>query len=277
MKPLNLWSPKSDPHFRDRAVFAFDLDETLTWGGRLSSAVIASLEDLGRVGIRCVIVTGRPAGWADALMKLLPIESIIAENGGLIYRRLSATENIAPEVLFWTPAGYKNSREIDLSQNARFEKILADARARFPRVREARDQFARIYDLAIDFAEFVQPPLKFEEADEIRKIFEAHGATAKVSSIHVNGWFGNFSKSDALRKLVEDFWKLDPAKSVVYMGDSPNDASLFESLELSVGVANLKHFDELDFRRPTYITKHEEGQGVVECIQHFLKLRGSAE
>ena len=57
----------------------------------------------------------------------------------------------------------------------------------------AADQAYREADLAIDFCEDV-PPLPMSSAHAIQAIFEAAGATAKISSIHVNGWFGNYDK-----------------------------------------------------------------------------------
>ena len=64
-----------------------------------------------------------------------------------------------------------------------------------PGCRVSKDQFARIYDVAIDFNE--DPPyLGFEAADKIKEIAESLGAVAKVSSIHVNAWYGDYNKLD---------------------------------------------------------------------------------
>ena len=62
-----------------------------------------------------------------------------------------------------------------------------------PKSRVAKDQFSRLFDLAIDFCE--EPPdLGLEVAHDIAAIFKRMGAKAKVSSIHVNGWFGDYDK-----------------------------------------------------------------------------------
>ena len=47
------------------------------------------------------------------------------------------------------------------------------------------DQFSRISDLAIDFCEDV-PELSIEAVKKIKEIFVNSGATAKISSVHVN-------------------------------------------------------------------------------------------
>lgn len=265
------WSPASDQAFSKRSIFCFDLDETLTIHGKLSPLVLESLISLQKNKIKTVIVTGRPAGWADALFKLLPVDGIIAESGACVFHRDLTAKTAAAQIEFWSASGYlKKKPAIAASMDSRFQKIFSEAQKLFPRVQIAADQFGRLYDFAIDFAEFISPPLSFNEAEEIRQIYANHGATAKVSSIHVNGWYGDFSKFSALEFLVNKIWKLDLQNNVVYFGDSPNDASLFEKVSLSIGVRNIEDFESLEFVRPTFISLGREGEGVAESIRHFL-------
>ena len=49
----------------------------------------------------------------------------------------------------------------------------------------------REVDLAIDFCEDVVRAVRGDAIDRIKAIFEEEGAVAKISSIHVNGWFGD--------------------------------------------------------------------------------------
>ena len=81
--------------------------------------------------------------------------------------------------------------------NAIREQILTD----IPGSAISADQAYREADLAIDFCEDV-PPLSKERVQKIVEIFESHGALAKVSSIHVNGWFGNYDKCSMSRHLL---------------------------------------------------------------------------
>ena len=69
----------------------------------------------------------------------------------------------------------------------------------------ASDQFSRISDFAIDFCEDV-PALSSEKIDKIAEIFRAEGATAKISSIHVNAWFGNYSKLEMTKIFVREIF-----------------------------------------------------------------------
>src|SRR6185436_11900553 len=112
-------------------------------------------------------------------------------------------------------------------------------------------------DLAIDFCEDV-PALPLETAGRIAALMREAGLHAKISSIHVNGWFGEYDKLAMTRQLfAERFgWDLGARnREVVFAGDSPNDAPMFAFFENSVGVANLSRFEQLSFERPRYLTR----------------------
>jgi len=273
MLPFKSWSKKTDPHFLKRKVVAFDLDDTLTVHGALPSSVIVELEKAQARGWLCVLVTGRSAGWVNALIKLLPFDAIVGENGALLafWPKTKAKRKAReePSQFFWTKSGYALNPPKDIRDrhHAAIKKLLK----KFPRTRVASDQNYRIYDLAIDFAEEVNPPMSFSAAEKIKLEFERMGATAKVSSIHVNGWWGNFSKTDGLRELLRHYG-FSLQKNLIYVGDSPNDAPLFESAGLSVGVANLRHFlGASDFTLPSYITRKEGGIGSIEVLKALKK------
>src|SRR5262252_9501576 len=67
------------------AVFT-DVDGTLTTGGHLRASTLGLIERLDRAGVPVVLVTGRPAGFAEAWARTLPVAGVIAENGALSVR-----------------------------------------------------------------------------------------------------------------------------------------------------------------------------------------------
>ena len=83
-------------------------------------------------------------------------------------------------------------------------KILNDV----PGCAVSSDQFSRISDLAIDFCEDV-PELSMTSVRKIRDIFVEAGATAKISSIHVNAWFGDYNKLEMTRIFAKAVLNLD--------------------------------------------------------------------
>jgi hydroxymethylpyrimidine pyrophosphatase-like HAD family hydrolase len=139
----------------------------------------------------------------------------------------------------------------------------------------ASDQPYRLCDLAIDFCEDV-PPLPLSAAQHIAGLMTAHGMNAKISSIHVNGWFGAHDKLSTTLQLLQTRYGQDAQsaqRSWVYIGDSPNDAPMFAAFTHSVGVANVAAFGALLPSKPRYITRGESGAGFVELVNRWLETK----
>ena len=101
----------------------------------------------------------------------------------------------------------------------------------------------------------------------------AAGLQAKVSSIHVNGWFGDYDKLAMTRRLFADEFHIELERersAVVYVGDSPNDAPMFDFFPCSVGVANVQRFAGVIATPPKYITRASAGAGFAEVVRHVL-------
>ena len=67
---------------------------------------------------------------------------------------------------------------------------------------------------------------------------------------------------------------LDAANgSVVFAGDSPNDAPMFDFFANSVGVANVRRFAAALHAPPKYVTRAACGSGFAELAEHVLRGR----
>lgn len=144
----------------------------------------------------------------------------------------------------------------------------------FPDIRMAHDQFARIYDAAFDFAED-EPKLGMDTAYAVAALCKGMGAEAKVSSIHVNAWFGGYSKADmAISYLKEHAGITKIEEEAIFIGDSPNDEPMFRRFALSAAVSNITKFaDKLEFL-PKYIAKSEGGFGFAEISERIIQCIG---
>jgi len=247
-----------------RAVLT-DIDDTLTESGRLPAIAYQALENLHEAGLIVIPVTGRPAGWCDMIARQWPVDGVVGENGAFYFRYRQADSRMIRKYMK-SPAERAADRE-------RLNALQSQIISRVPGAAIASDQAYREADLAIDFAEDV-PPLPPASVKHIVEIFERQGATAKVSSIHVNGWFGGYDKLTTSLRLLSDEFGLDAATNrdaVVFAGDSPNDAPMFGYFPNSVGVANVMRFRDSLPAAPTWITAKSGGQGFAELAGHLLK------
>jgi glycerol-3-phosphate dehydrogenase len=246
-----------------RGVFA-DIDDTLTTHGRLTAQAYAALERLRAAGRRVIPITGRPAGWCDHIARMWPVDAVVGENGALYMRYDDASRRLVRRFADDEPT--RRAHRAQLADIA--EMILAGV----PGCALASDQHYRETDLAIDFREDVSP-LPAAAVDRIVALMQAAGMTAKVSSIHVNGWFGSYDKLTMTRTLMAEVFGTDIEKErehFVFAGDSPNDAPMFAFFPNAVGVANVREFADRITTLPAYVTEAEAGAGFAELADFLL-------
>jgi HAD superfamily hydrolase (TIGR01484 family) len=256
MKPLDALDP------RGIQALLLDIDETLTTHGRLTAQAYSALERLHDAGVRVVPVTGRPAGWCDHIARMWPVDAVVGENGAFYFWHDGRT----------LQQRFVHDAETRRANRARLQAIAARVLAEVPGCALASDQPYREADLAIDYCEDV-PPLPLEAAERIAGLMRDEGLSAKVSSIHVNGWFGGYDKLSTTRLLFGERFGLDPALDnprIVFVGDSPNDAPLFDFFANSVGVANVRRFVKQLAAAPKFVTQAESGAGFAELAGHLL-------
>jgi len=240
----------------------FDVDETFSTAGKITAQAYAALERLHAAGTRTVAVTGRPAGWCDHIARMWPVDAVVGENGAFYFRYAGGRLRRQ----YHEPPDLRGRHREHLAQLAR--EIVAAV----PGCAIAADQPYRETDLAIDYCEDVAP-LPLGEAERIAALMRAAGLHAKVSSIHVNGWFGDYDKLAMTRRLFRDEFAMDLDRerdSVVYVGDSPNDAPMFDFFPRSVGVANVRRFAAVLDAAPKYVTSASSGAGFAEVVAHLL-------
>ena len=249
-----------------RGVLA-DIDDTLSTGGRITAESYAAMENLRAAGLLVIPITGRPAGWCDHIARMWPVDAVVGENGALYMLHDQGTGRLRKRYAATETERAANRRRLA----AVAETILREV----PGAALASDQAYRESDLAIDFCEDV-PRLPDGAIDRIIALMRAAGMTAKMSSIHVNGWFGAYDKLAMTRTLLRDEFDIDvdaERDRFVFVGDSPNDAPMFAHFPYSVGVANVRAFGGRIATLPGYITERESGAGFAELAAHLLAAR----
>jgi hypothetical protein len=264
MRPLSDFPRQA--RARIRGVF-FDIDDTLTTGGRLTAAAYAAMEELQRAGLLVVPITGRPAGWCDHIARMWPVDAVVGENGALYFRYDRAARNMQRRFMM--------NAEQRAADRVRLAAIRDRILAAVPGCAIAADQHYREADLGIDYCEDV-PRLPAEAVDKIVSLMQQEGLTAKVSSIHVNGWFGAYDKLSMTKTMMRECFAVDldaRKHDFVFAGDSPNDAPMFAYFPHAVGVANIQAFSGQLSTEPAYVTQAESGAGFCELVDFLLAAR----
>ncbi len=246
-----------------------DIDDTLTTDGAITPDALAALWRLRAAGVPVIAITGRPMGWSEPFARPVdqggwPIDAIVAENGAVALRADGDALTIE----------YAQD-EAERSRNTqRLRETAARVLREVPGAQLAQDSAGRVTDIAIDHSEFAHLPSA--QIEKIVAIMRADGMTATVSSIHINGWFGEHNKPSGARWMVARLFgrELDAERERwVYVGDSTNDQAMFGLFPISVGVANLRRFADALTVWPAYITRGERGVGFAEVAAAALAVK----
>ena len=282
MKPLAQW-PLAQ---RQNIIGVFtDIDDTLTTHQAITADALQALADLKAAGLAVIPITGRPVGWCqphaqgDAARGLpaWAVDAMVAENGGVAF----VPENLQEIGLqpLWNKRYqlhkiYHSEAAVRATNLARMQQVAQRIMQQVPGSALSTDHDGRETDIAIDYNEVaLLPP---DKVAQVVALFQAHGMHATVSSIHINGWFGDHNKLEAARWMTRTLFGRnldDEIDRWVYVGDSTNDQLMFQHFPHSVGVANISRFAAQLQHWPRYVTPSERGAGFAEVAQALLLAR----
>ncbi len=244
-----------------------DIDETVSTDGVLTAEAYGALEALKKAGFLVIPVTGRPAGWCDHIARFWPVDAVVGENGAFWMWPDKASGKLKTRFIQTDSERAEGRRRLEIVRT----EVLREV----PGAAIASDQPYRVADLAVDFREDV-PALSQADIDRIVAIFEKHGAHAKVSSIHVNGWFGDYDKLTTSKAMMSELFGVDldrDRSAYIFAGDSPNDAPMFGYFSNAVGVANIRDFARMA-AFPSWITAARSGAGFAELARALIAAKG---
>ena len=244
-----------------------DVDDTLTTDGRLLPETYLALCRLAEAGIRVIPVTGGCAGWCDQIIRTWPVTAVIGE-GGAFY-----AERTAPQTVSWhywsDAASHKRDQQAILAAVTALELDFE------PQL--ASDQAFRYVDVAVDYNQ--QQSLTPKQVAALHDALTAQGFNVRQSSIHLNVWLGDFDKSTMAERVGQEVLGLDlPTlqQRAVFVGDAPNDESMFRRFPLSIGVANIRKHLSAMTQRPAFIVNQRSGLGFVEMAESWLRQRAES-
>jgi HAD superfamily hydrolase (TIGR01484 family) len=240
-------------------VLAADVDDTITTNGKIPSTTLAGFEALEKSGLAVALVTGRPAGWAQALAGYLPgVRVAVAENGLVAFD------------------GNGQRRDLGPQRGQDFFARLAENAARLRKVYAldvTPDDAFRLFERA-----FVRPASFDASALAASQKLVDSGFEVMASSIHIHVRPSGWGKAEGLLAALAPIDAqacATPDESILFVGDSSNDRSMFARLRrTSVGVRNVNHFlAELAEDQPTFITQAESALGFAEVVRALLAAR----
>jgi HAD superfamily hydrolase (TIGR01484 family) len=248
-----------------------DVDDTLTWDGQLDGATYQAIESLSSAGFKIIPVTGRSSGWGHMMMTSWPVDAVVAESGGTF--------------LYRTDSGHVTLQTYDNDINVAVQRSQLMALCQQILLEEPRFQFAldnafRIVDVAIDYNESVTRVPDDVVQKAVERI-QAQGYHARASSIHINAWAGDFDKAPTSIHVLNHLsgGNFNP-EQWVFIGDAPNDASMFNTFSQSVAVANIKPYlssHTTSFTTlPQYLCQASYGEGFQELANYLLASRYKA-
>jgi HAD superfamily hydrolase (TIGR01484 family) len=238
-----------------------DVDDTLTRDGKLTSSTYAALWALRQRGIPVVPVTGRSYGWAHMMLAQWPVDAVIAESGAL-YVCKNRPIQFFTEHAFIAPA------------RQRLLARCAELMEQNPPLQFASDNPLRQVDVAIDYCESV-PRADERLVQRVIQALRAEGYQARSSTVHINAWSGDFDKGPMAMRYLSDALNTSQSQAQahwLFIGDAPNDHSMFERFPRSIGVANISPFlDQLSDAPPAQLTRASHGEGFEELAELVLR------
>jgi hydroxymethylpyrimidine pyrophosphatase-like HAD family hydrolase len=264
-----------------------DVDDTLTKDGKLSAPTYEALWRLRQAGIAVVPVTGRSYGWAHMMLSQWPVDAVIAESGGVyLHRKAKATSahglESAEHPPLSSPLKIVFFEDLSSVQANRLQLLKECARiiSNYPELRFASDNALRQVDVAIDYCEDIPAvPMSTVEAvvDELRRA----GFQARHSTVHINAWHGSFDKGPMAMRYLQEIKSVngDAARTRwAFIGDAPNDRTMFSLFPKSIAVANIQPFlESMEVDRPAWLTRASHGEGFVELANLLLHARRLSE
>jgi len=259
--------PLTDHVLAPVGLIATDMDGTLTQQGKFMPALLQAFTDLAHANVPVLIVTGRSAGWVQAMVHYLPIAGAIAENGGLFYPGDCYGVRL-PQ------SGYELLVPIaNLTEHRRqLAEMFRHLQAEFPQIQESSDNAFRLTDWTFDIQN-----LSEAELQQINNQCQLHGWSFTYSTIQCHIKAREQEKAIGLWNVLNQHFPQYSPHQIVTVGDSPNDESLFDCdrFPLSVGVANVLHYCDRLIHQPAFVTPSAEAAGFCELASAILRMKTS--
>lgn len=257
LKPIN--TAITNSVWSSIRLIATDVDGTLTQDDKFTPELIQAFNQLTKINIDVLLITGRSAGWVQALNNYFPIRGAIAENGGVFYDKNQS------QPIYLTSIDDQNLHRQQLADM--FQSLTLD----FPNLTASTDNLFRLTDWTFDIEGLDVNTIKTLAQ---RCQTQGWGFTYSTVQCHIKPQLQD--KATGLKQVLSQYFPQISSQQVITIGDSPNDESLFNHalFPQSVGVANLLKYTQQLTHQPTFITTQSEVAGFCELTNILVKQSG---
>ncbi len=229
-----------------------DFDGTLTEEGKLTRAFFDILDWTRAHDHEFVIVSGRSLSWGHFFLTHFPVRACIMEGGGVIAYR-DASGEIVEEAL------------VSKEQLSCLQRFTNDLKHHYPHIPLSADSFGRLTDRAIEFHQMDE-----DWVTQVMDFMDTNKINYSKSNVHINFWCGEISKYLGVKHFLEKYRPAVTPESSWFFGDAPNDESMFELFNNSVGVSNISKYLHKLKHKPRIILLGEENSG-PRGVLNFLR------
>ena len=210
------------------------------------------LAEVERLKAELVVVTGRSVSWAHFLLTHFPSMRVcISEGGGVISVR--------------DGKHVKDYSQVSPEDEVRIAKVAQELVDNL-KVTLSTDSFGRRTDRAIELEYLEEPHL----LHDVQTFLEQQKINYSTSSVHMNFWSGQMSKSLACETFLRDYRGGVKKEETLFFGDSLNDESMFSEFPNTVGVSNIKPILNKFPKSPSIVLEGKENEGPFGVL-NFLK------
>jgi HAD superfamily hydrolase (TIGR01484 family) len=239
---------------------ATDVDGTLTQAEKFTPELIQAMHQLAEMNIDLILITGRSAGWVQALNTYLPVKGAIAENGGIFYQKNESQPQFLTDVSDWS------------QHRQNLAKMFQALKVDFPDLQASTDNSFRLTDWTFD----VQG-LSLKTIQQLAQRCQAKGWGFTYSTVQCHIKPQSQDKATGLQQILSQYFPHLSQQQVITVGDSPNDESLFNQslFPQSVGVANLLKYAKQLTHQPTFMTTQPEVAGFCQLTEILVNSHSS--
>jgi HAD superfamily hydrolase (TIGR01484 family) len=236
---------------------ASDVDGTLTLHEKFTPELLKAIAQLQQAHIPLLLVTGRSAGWVDALRYYLPVTGAIAENGGLYYPAAGAYQLLS------------DIPDLEIHRQ-KLRSAFEMLKQQYPQLQESSDNTFRLTDWTFDVEGLSQV-----ELGAIATQCQDWGWSFTYSTVQCHIKPADQSKANGIQQVLRQQFPNVSLNQVVTLGDSPNDETMFDPdiFPVSVGVANILNYRDLIQHLPQFVTTQPGADGFCELVALLSKPR----